>query len=173
MKKPWLEWLEDRMGLWAFLSVIIAIVAIALPMIWDRKDNQTDPTAEPTRSPSPSPSAPPTQIPSSVPTVTPVATPAPSEPAVAEYFTVVESELFDACGLTGLKLHRLLGGQGIAALEKHNGFLYDNGGNPIEAPAMKVNFPLALSGLCTLTISSVESVQGHNSYSVIIKRTHP
>ena len=145
----WVDWINDRHGLWGLLSVVVAVLTLVASMYFfvDRKSDSPNEKAE------------------TVPTA-----PLPNLSTGTRTFPIIEGEVFQACGMSGLFLTALHSGPGIASIGKKQGAFFDEAGDILRDPILLLNEPAKLSASCTLSIIDTYSVQGHSSFSVLIER---
>ena len=84
--------------------------------------------------------------------------------------SVIEGEVFQACNVSGLFLTTLHSGQGVATLGRKHGAFFNQDNEILQDPAMMLDQPLSLSTDCSLTITGTYDVQGHSSFTMLIRR---
>lgn len=82
--------------------------------------------------------------------------------------SVIEGELFQACGLSKLYFTSLHSGKDIASLGRKHGALFDEDGELRRNNRLTRNNPLHLSRGCYISITDRYVVQGHYSFDILI-----
>ncbi len=93
-----------------------------------------------------------------------------SKTPLTQKLRIIEGEVFEACGVSGLFLTTLHSGQGVASLGRKGGGFHNKDGEFLSEYVMLIDKPLSLSINCSLVITDARDVQGHSSFNILIER---
>jgi hypothetical protein len=165
------DWIERRQGLWGLLAVVLALLSLLTTTCFYINESTSSPEKDNELL---SPSSGSTKEEhkkidgKGIMNQTPHSSGNAKEPTTKR---IIEGEIFQACGISGLFFARSHSSEGIAILERRDGALFNENGEIIRGHIMPEKEPLRLSNNCFLTIKSQYEVQGHTSFEVFIERS--